>query len=256
MINTNTVKPTAGPGEAPAPQAIRPQVFIVSDVRLLCDGLVLSLSRQPSVTVVGSAELAKASAGIAELRPDVVLLDVGSPGGLGMPVMLRQGLPDLKVVAIAVADVEHEVLACAEAGVSGFVSRNGSVQDLVTAVHCAVRNELVCSPRIAALLFNRIAAIGPKALPDRDNGTLTRREYEIVAFITEGLSNKAIARRLRIQLATVKNHIHSILGKLQVRSRGEVAARVRGTALPYGTLPPAPDRRLPGSPSGELAQLY
>jgi two-component system nitrate/nitrite response regulator NarL len=254
MVIANVAKSSADPTEALAPQAIRPKVFIVSDVRLLCDGLVLSLSQQPSVTVVGSAELARASAGIAELRPDVVLLDVGLPGGLGMPVMLRQVLPDLKVVAIAVADVAQEVLACAEAGVSGFVSRNGSVQDLVTAVHCAVREELVCSPRIAALLFKRVAGIGPKALVHRDNGTLTRREHEIVAFITEGLSNKAIARQLRIQNATVKNHIHSILGKLQARSRGEVAARMRGTAFPYGTLPPAQNRRLPGSSASAAAQ--
>jgi two-component system nitrate/nitrite response regulator NarL len=254
MLTTNVSKSTAGPGEAPAPQATRPQVFIVSDVRLLCDGLVLSLSQQPSMTVVGSAELARALACIAEVRPDVVLLDVGSPGWLGMPVMLRQVLPDLKVIAIAVADVEQEVLACAEAGVAGFVSRNGSIQDLVTAVHCAARNELVCSPRIAALLFNRIAA-SPKGLADRDNGTLTRREHEIVAFITEGLSNKAIARQLRIQNATVKNHIHSILGKLQVRSRGEVAARMRGIAFAYGALPPAQDRRLPGSPSRNRATI-
>lgn len=254
MVIANVAKSPAGPAEAPAPQAIRPRVFIASDVRLWCDGLVLSLSQQPSVTVVGSAELARASAGIAELRPDVVLLDVGAPGGLGIPVILRQVMPELKVIAIAVADVEQEVFACAEAGVSGFVSRNGSIQDLVTAVHCAVRDELVCSPRIAALLFNRVAAIGPKALADRDNGTLTRREYEIVAFITEGLSNKAIARQLRIQSATVKNHIHSILGKLRVRRRGEVAARMRSAALPYRALPPAQDRRLPGSSASAAAQ--
>jgi two-component system nitrate/nitrite response regulator NarL len=198
MVIANVAKSPAGPAESPAPQAIRPQVFIVSDVRLLCDGLVLSLSQQPSVTVVGSAELARASAGIAELRPDVLLLDVGSPGWARHAGHAASGSARLKVVAIAVADVEQEVLACAEAGVSGFVSRNGSIQDLVTAVHCAVRDELVCSPRIAALLFNRIAAIGPKGLADRDNGTLTLREHEIVAFITEGLSNKAIARQLRI----------------------------------------------------------
>jgi two-component system nitrate/nitrite response regulator NarL len=254
MVTTNGANSTAGHGDAPAPQAIRPQVFIVSDVRLLCEGLVLSLSQQPSLTVAGSAELARASACIAELRPDVVLLDVGSPGGLGMPVMLRQVMPELKVIAIAVADLEHEVFACAEAGVSGFVSRNGSIQDLVRAVHCAVREELVCSPRIAALLFNRVAGIGPKTLADRGHGTLTRREYEIVAFITEGLSNKAIARQLRIQSATVKNHIHSILGKLRVRRRGEVAARMRSAALPYRALPPAQDRRLPGSSASATAQ--
>lgn len=123
------------------------------------------------------------------------------------------------------------MLACAEAGVSGFVSRNGSIHDAVTAVHCAVRNELVCSPRIAALLFSRVAAAGSKRLVDRDNDALIRREHEIVSLIMQGLSNKEISRQLRIQNATVKNHIHNILSKLQVRRRGEVAARIRGSAV-------------------------
>ena len=223
-------------GEAPALLAPRiPRVFIVSDVRLLCDGLTLSLAQQPSVIVAGSAERAAAPARVAELRPDVVLLDVCMPGGLELPVSLRQALPEVKIVAIAVADVEQDVFACAEAGVSGFVSRNGSIQDLVTAVHCAVRNELVCSPRIAALLFSRIGAKRTSerqhdALTSREQDALTRREQEIVSLMTAGLSNKEIARQLRIQNATVKNHIHSILGKLQVRRRGEVAARMRGAA--------------------------
>lgn len=231
-----------------------PRVFVVSDVRLLCDGLTLSLSQQPSVTVVGSGELADAPARIAELRPDVVLLDVCMAGGLDLPVTLRQALPDVKVVAIAVADVEQDVFACAEAGVSGFVSRNGSIQDLVTAVHCAVRNELVCSPRIAALLFSRVAAIGtrrgsdqPAALTRREPDPLTRREHEIVSLMTAGLSNKEIARQLRIQSATVKNHIHSILGKLQVRRRGEVAARMRAAAPVHAAQPTTADRRAPPS---------
>lgn len=123
------------------------------------------------------------------------------------------------------------MLACAEAGVSGFVSRNGSIHDVVTAVHCAVRNELVCSPRIAALLFSRVAAAGSKRLVDRDNDALIRREHEIVSLIMQGLSNKEISRQLRIQNATVENHIHNILSKLQVRRRGEVAARIRGSAV-------------------------
>src|SRR5262245_9469090 len=207
-----------------------PTVFIVSDVRLLRDGLVLSLSRQPLLVVADSADLTISPTQIAAARPDVVLLDVATQGGLETLRVLRQAMPDLKIVAIAVSDIEQEVVACAEAGVSGFVSRDGSIQDLVTAVHCAMRNELVCSPRIAALLFRRVAAIGPERNHGPDNGALTRRENEIVSLMTQGLSNKEIARQLRIQNATVKNHIHSILAKLHVRRRGEVAARMHGSA--------------------------
>jgi two-component system, NarL family, nitrate/nitrite response regulator NarL len=255
MVIANVATSPAVSGAAPAAQVNRPRVFIVSDVRLLCDGLVLSLSQQSSMIVVGSADLTNSSTHIAATHPDVVLLDVGAAGGFDMPLAFRRILPDLKVIAIAVNDVEQEVFACAEAGVSGFVSRNGSIQDLVAAIHCAVRNELVCSPRIAALLFSRVAAIETKRSADRDDGKLTRREHEIGLLMTRGLSNKEIARELRIQNATVKNHIHSILGKLQVRRRGEVAARMSSGSASYRGLPSTPDRHLRGSAPGTIAQL-
>ena len=223
-----------------------PTVFIVSDVRLLRDGLVLSLSRQPSLAVAGSADLSISPTHIAAARPDVVLLDVGAPGGPETLLVLRQALADLKIVAIAVSDIEQEVVACAEAGISGFVSRDGSIQDLVTAVHCAMRNELVCSPRVAGMLFRRVAAIGSERSHGPDNA-LTRREHEIVSLMTQGLSNKEIARQLRIQNATVKNHIHSILAKLHVRRRGEVAACMHGSALLCRNVPSLQHRHLLGS---------
>jgi DNA-binding NarL/FixJ family response regulator len=141
-----------------------PTVFIVSDVRLLREGLALSLSRQ-SLAVADAAGLTISPTDIAAARPDVVLLDVGTPGSLAALLALRHALPDLKIVAIAVSDIKQEVVACAEAGVSGFVSRDGSIQDLVTAVHCAMRNEFLCSPRIAALLFSRAAANGSERKP-------------------------------------------------------------------------------------------
>ena len=230
-------------------QVIRPRVFVVSDVRLFRDGLVLCLGEQPSVVVVGAADLAMSPRHIAELRPDVLLLDVGTCGGLDMPLTFRQVLPDLKIVAIAVADVERDVFSCAKAGVSGFVSRNATIEDLVTAVHSAMRGELVCSPRIAALLFTRVGAVASKQSGDRDRDTLTRREHEVVSLLAEGLANKEIARELRIQNATVKNHIHSILSKLQVRHRGEVTARVHGGALAVQDLAvqgPRSRKMLPG----------
>jgi two-component system nitrate/nitrite response regulator NarL len=225
-------------------------------MRLLRDGLVLSLSRQPSLAVADSADLTTSPTQIAAARPDVVLLDVGTPGGLEALRALRQALPDLKIVAIAVSDIEQEVVACSEAGVSGFVSRDGSIQDLVTAVHCAMRNEFLCSPRIAALLFSRVAANGSERSHTPDNSALTRREHEIVSLMTQGLSNKEIARQLRIQNATVKNHIHSILAKLHVRRRGEVAARMNGGALRSSGVPSPQHRHLLGSPHGAIAFLF
>jgi two-component system, NarL family, nitrate/nitrite response regulator NarL len=244
IANAAGLSAPAGNQHSHSTQEVRPRVFIVSDVRLLCDGLTLSLSQQPSLMVVGSADPAFASARLADLHPHVVLLDVGSPRGLDMPPLFRQVLPDVKIVAIAVNDVEQEVFACADARVSGFVSRNGSLQDLVAAIHCAMRNELVCSPRVAALLFGRFATLRSEPTGERINGGLTQREHEIVSLMTRGLSNKEIARQLRIQNATVKNHIHSILGKLQVRRRGEVAARMESGASSHRRPLASPDLHL------------
>jgi len=94
-----------------------------------------------------------------------------------------------------------------------------------------VRGEAVCSPRVAGALLRRIAALATDGRSDRVPAHLTKREREIMGLIDEGLSNKEIAKRLRIEVATVKNHVHNILEKLQVHRRGEAAARVRA-ALP------------------------
>ena len=254
VIANDANAPTLGEAPVSAAQPTQPRVFIVSDVRLLSDGLILSLARQSSVSVVGAAEVAASPTYVATLRPHVVLLDVGTPGGLGLSATFRQAQPDIKVIAIAIADVEQEVFDCAEAGVSGFLSRNASIQDVLTAIHCAVRNELVCSPRIAALLFSRLATKASKRSDERDNESLTRREHEIASLITRGLSNKEIARELRIQNATVKNHIHSILGKLRVRRRGQVAARMHATLLRREVQSVA-DHHMPGTGHGAVAQL-
>jgi DNA-binding NarL/FixJ family response regulator len=176
---------------------------------------------------VGASDLSAALTQIAELRPDILLLDVARPDSLQTCFPLRQISPDMKIVAFAVAEVDREIIACAEAGISGYVSQTGSAEDVVAAVHRAVRGELLCSPRTAALLFSRMAVLSPKRGAAASNNMLTRREREIITLVEEGLSNKEIARLLRIGHATVKNHVHSILTKLQVRRRGEAAAQIR-----------------------------
>jgi two-component system, NarL family, nitrate/nitrite response regulator NarL len=226
-----TGRPTVGSSE-PLAGVVRPGVFILSDVRLYREGLAWSLSRRPELDVLGDAAVsAEALARIASAAPAAVLLDFTTPGALNLPKQIDRSTPGAKVIAFAVSEIDDALIACAEAGIAGFVTRDGSVDDLVLSVQSALRGEIVCPPRIAGLLFKRVAALSDAESPPGSKAALTRREREIVELVNEGLSNKEIARSLRIGAATVKNHVHNILEKLQVSRRGEAAARLRGILL-------------------------
>lgn len=210
------------------------RVLVVAEVRLYREGLAAVLGGEDHIEVVGAAPTTPPDAGV--LRPDVVLVDVAGADDLGAVRDLRTAVPAAQVIALAVPDREGAVVACAEAGVSGYVTRDQSVEDVVAAVEAVARGEMICSPRMAAMLVRRVAALAehpaPTAAPPP---RLTARELEIVALIDQGLSNKQIARRLSIEVATVKNHVHNVLKKLHVDRRQEAAARVRAHRL--GHLP-------------------
>jgi DNA-binding CsgD family transcriptional regulator len=123
-----------------------------------------------------------------------------------------------------------ELIACAEAGIVGFVTRDASVDDLVDAIRNALRGEVICSARVSGLLFQRMAALSGATQAPSNMRLLTRRECEIAKLVYEGMSNKEIARSLRIASATVKNHVHNILEKLQVSRRSAAAAILRRAA--------------------------
>jgi DNA-binding NarL/FixJ family response regulator len=219
----------------PAAEA-RPVVFVLSDVRLYREGLTFSLSRQPEIDVVGAAALGPdALIEIARCGPGVVLLDFATPHAIEWVRRLNRTLPGIKVIAFAVGEIDHELIACAEAGIAGFVTRDGSVDDIVRAVLNAQRGDIDCSPRISGLLFRHVASLSEAKHDSSPRPALTRREREIAALLNEGLSNKEIARLLRIGAATVKNHVHNILEKLHVSRRGEAAARLRGEMTANGS---------------------
>jgi DNA-binding NarL/FixJ family response regulator len=205
-----------------------PRVFIVSNVRLVQEALVLYLSQEKRVEVVGAGEPSPSvAAAFLHARVDIALLDMSVFSAIDTARRFVALASPAKVVAFSVAEADSDVLACAESGMAGFVTRNSTIEDLVTATENAMRGELRCSPHIAGRLFDRLAQLGARLAPDAEPPLLTKREREIGGLIVQGLSNKAIAEELRIGTATVKNHVHSILDKLHVRRRGEAAVRLR-----------------------------
>jgi two-component system nitrate/nitrite response regulator NarL len=212
-------------------------VVVVSSIRLYSEGLANLLRREPGMEVVGAIMDGGAAVEfVEEVRPDIVLVDMATPDSAPMISAMVEAVPDLKVVALGVAEDAAPVLACAEAGAAGYVPRAASIRDLMTILHGVTRNELHCPPTITASLFQRLAAMaGEHRDHPGPSARLTSRELEILALVHDGLSNKQIARRLSIELSTVKNHVHNILRKLETRGRAQAAALVMGSrSRPYG----------------------
>lgn len=204
------------------------RIVIVGEIRLYRDGLADVLDRRPGMKVVGTpADRDAAYEAILSLRPDIVLFDMATAGSHEAVLTIRDLVPETRVVALGVADRERDVLDCAEVGVAGYVPREGTLDSLVDAIQAAVLGELHCSPQMAGSMMRRLAALSTARQQAVGADSLTPREAEILRLIDDGCSNKQIAGLLRIELATVKNHVHNLLDKLHVHRRGEAAAHVR-----------------------------
>jgi len=201
-------------------------IAVVSGVRFAREGLAEILERDPLVSIVGLyTDLIEAVALRHILQADLVLVDARSPEG---PNALRRALdiaPEMRGVAFAVRETEDDIVAWAEAGVIGYIPSTAALADLVRLVMDIDRGEQVCSARVAAGLLRRIALSASRGTGRYTTFLvpgLTARERLVAELLESGLSNKEIARRLSISLATTKSHVHSLLGKLNVRCRKQV----------------------------------
>jgi two-component system nitrate/nitrite response regulator NarL len=206
--------------------ALHIRVFIVSDVRLHREGLAALLRECPSIEVLGVMSAQETQNAPPALATDVALLDLLPPGNSEIVRALRHIRAGMRILAVGVRETASEVLACAAAGMDGYVPMDAASVDMVTAMENAVRGELVCSPKVAASLyhcigfrdFSRTVVANP----------LTLRELQVAELINRGCATKEIAWRLGVQPSTAKNHVRNILHKLQVRRRGQAVAKLRG----------------------------
>jgi DNA-binding NarL/FixJ family response regulator len=203
-------------------------VLIVSPVCLYREGIIAMLDQHPTVEVIGAAESVDALvAGGNTMAARVILIDVLAGVNQGESIRrLRAAVHRAAIVALTVVGEKHAI-ELAEAGATGLVALDASMQDLIGAIRCAARGEAICTPSLTAALMRRLAALASERQPDGRRESLTFREREVVELLEEGLSNKQIAQRLRIQLPTVKNHVHSILGKLGAERRIDIIAMAR-----------------------------
>lgn len=212
--------------------------------RLVRESLSAALAQQEGLSVADSLDGGNSVALIESVRarkPDIVLLDsaLARRYGLQFITELKSAAGGARVLVTGVPDREDEILAMIELGATGYETRDASLCKLVSNIRALMSGQTLCCPRVVSKLFSRIAR-QPQGLTNMraggDGPRLTRRELQVIALIDAGLPNKEIARRLSIEVQTVKNHVHNILDKLQVHRRMDAVrhARARGL-LPRGT---------------------
>jgi two-component system, NarL family, nitrate/nitrite response regulator NarL len=221
------------------------RVLILAEVGVHRDALAGSLGGDGRIDVEVAVDLEEALAALEEVRPQIVLVDMPMPAGANAVRALVSAAPQAKVVAVEVSAAESDVIALAEAGAAGYVTREASTEDLVAAVEAASRGEVLCSPGIAGTLLRRVGTLARERRPEPMEGPLTARELDVLRLIDEGRSNKEIARALSIELPTVKNHVHSILEKLDVHRRTAAVAHARRLGLLRGRDPEPDDATEP-----------
>jgi two-component system nitrate/nitrite response regulator NarL len=208
------------------------RILLVWGVRFTGECLAELLEREPSMSVVGlCADLSEAVALSASMQTDIVLLDGRMPEGAAAARRALDEAPGMRIVVSSVRETEDDVVAWAEAGVIGYIPRTTPLCDFVRLMMEIHSGEQVCSGRVAAGLLRRIAHTANGST--RRNRlvarpALTRRERQTAELIKSGLSDKEIARRLNISVATTKSHVHNLLGKLNARRRTEIADYLRG----------------------------
>jgi len=199
------------------------KVYLVDDHRLFLSGVKAELAEE--FRIVGSAY--DVDTAIVEIRgfdPDVVLVDVHMPDGGGVAVI--EGVvatnPDVKFLALSVSDQAEDVIAMIRAGARGYVTKTIEPPDLADAVRRINVGDAVFSPRLAGFVLDAFAGAIPSD-DDPELDQLTSREKDVLRLIARGYAYKQVARKLNISIKTVETHVSSVLRKLQLSNRHELA---------------------------------
>ena len=205
------------------------RVLLADDHALFRDG-VASLLAAWGHEVVGQASDGTSAVELAlRLRPDLVLMDVGMPGGGGMEATRRiaAAAPDVAIVMLTASEDVDDLFAAIKAGARGYLLKNLESVELRGMLEAVARGEAAVTPAIAARMLTELARPdAPAADPGRrDPDRLTDRELDVLRLIVDGLRNKEVAGELGISENTVKFHLRNILDKLHAQSRAEMVAR-------------------------------
>ena len=205
------------------------RILLIEDNRLLREGLAAMLKKQADMNVVETVGNGENILAIMEkYKPDVLLLDLGlrSRSSLNLVKLVKKNFSASKIIVMDLIPLQADVLEFVQAGVSGFLLKDATVNEFLKTIRSVVKGLQVLPPNLTGSLFSQIienAISGLQTSEIIDSVRMTKREKQVIELISEGHTNKEIAQELHLSTYTVKSHVHNILEKLALSTRVQIA---------------------------------
>ena len=204
------------------------RLLLIEDNRLLRDGLLAILKPHKDIVIIAASGDGKNTlVKIKQLKPNVVLLDLGlrSSNSLHVVEIVKKDFPEAKIIIMDLAPVQSDILQYVKAGANGFILKDASLNDFLITIRSVAEGSTVLPPLLVDSLFSQIVdhALKEGKSKLKEAVQMTQREREVIALLSEGMSNKEIAQKMHVSTYTIKSHIHNIMEKLALHTRLEIA---------------------------------
>lgn len=205
------------------------RVIIIEDNKLLREGLKAMIKRQKDILVVAAlSDRIKVQNKIRDLKPNVLLLDLGlaNQNSLELVKSLKKKFPKLKMIVMDLLPIQSDIIQFIEEGVSGFILKDATTEDFMNTIRAVAKGDKIFPSQLHGSLFSEIVDNAVKELLDSkliESIRMTEIEKKIVRFISTGLTDKDIAKKLLLSVSKVKSHIDNILEKMSLNTRVQIA---------------------------------
>ena len=204
-------------------------VIHIDDNKLLREGIEAIIEQQPDLKIIASFKISKKILNrVCDLKPDVLLLDLSLPNNNSLIFMknMMKKCPDIKVIVMDIVPIQKDILQYIEVGVSGFILKDATSDDLLKTIRSVAKDEKVLPSNLTESLFSQIADNEVNQLEKSKlikKVSMTKQEREIVLLLAEGITNKEIAQKLNLSAYIVKSHVHNILEKMILNTQIQIA---------------------------------
>jgi DNA-binding NarL/FixJ family response regulator len=204
------------------------RLLLIEDNRLLRDGIFSILKAHKDIVIIAASGDGKNSlAKIQQLKPNVVLLDLGlrSQNSLHVVEIVKKEFPQAKIIVMDLAPVQADILQYVKAGANGFILKDASLKDFLITIRTVFEGSTVLPPLLVDSLFSQIVdhAVREGKPRLKESVMMTKREREVIQLLGDGMSNREIGQKIHVSTYTVKSHIHNIMEKLALHTRLEIA---------------------------------